>query len=479
MRWIVVLSIVLLLICYSVFIEPYIVDVENITITTRKIPREESLRLVQISDLHMRSIGKREKKVIKKVKRLDPDYVVITGDLFKTSGDFERYKSAAFGQQLDDIIHFILQLHDPEHIFLVRGNHDFGNDKESSNIFVNKLRKHRINVLTNSKIKIKETSFSWYLLGIDYPEFVADQVTFFNPVQADSNHVLESGQSLRNSYSHFLDIDPFQWHNYIFSGRLRLMGHADAIGVTFYSKAHKGLDKFYRLRVYKDRPTMHFDAHGPLLQGDSLDTRVDLETKQWYHFKIRVQTLPDSTVMKARVWPQSGREPAQWQAVAVDTSTARLKNGTVGVWSAKFGKHQYDDIKVTRTDNTHLHFSDFTPPAHGWVDFNYEYEALDFLCPSIPDSAFSLLLAHSPDLVKHASQKGIDLQLSGHTHGGQVCLPGWGALFSRTNLDRKYMSGLHHYNGTQIYINRGIGTANIPVRFFCPPEITLFKISHP
>jgi predicted MPP superfamily phosphohydrolase len=479
MRWIVILSVVFLAIFYSVYIEPFTVHVEKITITTPKIPREESLRLVQISDLHMRSIGRREKKVIDKVRMLDPDYVVITGDLFKTSGDFERYKSPAFNKQLDDITRFILQLHDPERIFLVRGNHDFGNDKESSNILVKQLREHYINVLTNNKIKLHEKSFNWYLLGIDYPEFVADQVTFFTPVKTDHNHVLESGQSLRNSYSHFFDIDPSRWHNYIFSGRLRLMGHADAIGVTFYSQAHRGLDEFYRLRVYKNRPTMHFDAHGPLLKGENLDTHVDLKTGQWYHFKIRVQTLADRTTMAAKVWNHSVHEPVQWQATAADTSIERLKNGTIGVWSAKFGKHQFDDIRVTRTDNHHLHFSDFTPPAHGWVDFNYEVKALDFLCPTIPDSAFSVLLAHSPDIVQHASRKGIDLQLSGHTHGGQVCLPGWGALFSRTNLDRKYMSGLHHYKDTQIYINRGIGTANIPVRLFCPPEITLFQISHP
>ncbi len=480
MRWIVIALALLLLIGYSVFIEPFAVKVENITVTTSDIPQGESLRLVQISDLHMRSMGRREIKVIDKIKKLAPDYVVITGDLFKSSGDFERSKSHAFMQQLDEITRFILQLHVPERIFIVRGNHDFGNDKEASNILITKLREHNINVLTNDKVKLEKNSFNWYVLGIDYPGFVSDLVTFFKVVRSDGDYVLESGQSLRNSYSHYLDLEnPSQWRNYIYTGRFRLLEHADAIGVTFYSQAHKGLDAFYRLRIYHNRPTMHFDAHGSLLQGENLDTRVKLKTRTWYHFKIRVQTLSDSTIMAAKVWPLSMQEPAQWQATASDTTLSRFKNGTVGVWSAKLGKHQFDDAKVTRTDDSLLLHSDFTPPLHAWVDFNYEYKALDFLSQSIPDSAFSLLLAHSPDLLQHASQNNIDLQLSGHTHGGQVCLPGWGPLLSRTNLDKKYMSGLHSYNSTHIYINRGIGTANVPIRLFCPPEITLLTISHP
>lgn len=94
--------------------------------------------------------------------------------------------------------------------------------------------------------------------------------------------------------------------------------------------------------------------------------------------------------------------------------------------------------------------------------------------------SFKIFLYHTPDLAPVAARLGYDLQLSGHTHGGQVCLPFYGALFTGSLYGKQFESGLYQMNEMKLYITRGIGLegAGAPrVRFLCPPEIILWKIS--
>lgn len=88
----------------------------------------------------------------------------------------------------------------------------------------------------------------------------------------------------------------------------------------------------------------------------------------------------------------------------------------------------------------------------------------------------SILLAHSPEIVLEL-RPWMSLVLTGHTHGGQICLPGGRALYTNTPACKGYASGLYKPTSeTHLYVNRGIGTARIPARLFCPPEIALFEL---
>jgi uncharacterized protein len=87
----------------------------------------------------------------------------------------------------------------------------------------------------------------------------------------------------------------------------------------------------------------------------------------------------------------------------------------------------------------------------------------------VPSSEATILLAHEPDFADYAARFPIDLQLSGHSHGGQVRVPGLGALILPA-LARKYPAGLYQVGPLQVYTNRGIGVINPPVRFNCPPR---------
>ncbi|HEY0428502.1 MAG TPA: metallophosphoesterase [Pyrinomonadaceae bacterium] len=91
---------------------------------------------------------------------------------------------------------------------------------------------------------------------------------------------------------------------------------------------------------------------------------------------------------------------------------------------------------------------------------------------SFPDE-MKLLLAHNPVIFRQAARFDVDLILSGHTHGGQVKLRN---EEKRILPRRKLKNGLHQRKNTQIYITRGIGTVVLPVRFGCPPEISLLEL---
>jgi predicted MPP superfamily phosphohydrolase len=93
----------------------------------------------------------------------------------------------------------------------------------------------------------------------------------------------------------------------------------------------------------------------------------------------------------------------------------------------------------------------------------------------VPEEACKILLAHEPDFADTSARFPIDLQLSGHTHGGQIRLPGIGPLMLPI-LGRKYPMGLYRIRDTWLYTNRGLGMAYPTVRFNCRPEITLFTL---
>lgn len=93
----------------------------------------------------------------------------------------------------------------------------------------------------------------------------------------------------------------------------------------------------------------------------------------------------------------------------------------------------------------------------------------------VPRDEATILLAHEPDYADHVSRYAIDLQLSGHSHGGQVRMPFVRPLYL-PEMAKKYISGLYKIGPLTLYTNPGLGTVGVPVRFNCPPEITLLTL---
>jgi len=111
-----------------------------------------------------------------------------------------------------------------------------------------------------------------------------------------------------------------------------------------------------------------------------------------------------------------------------------------------------------------------------------DFARSEFPLPAVeplPDDRFDILLFHTPDLVEDVRGWGIDLYLCGHTHGGQVRLPLYGALVTFSKFGKKYESGLYRVGATMLYVNRGLGLEPRPgpqVRFLARPEIAVFDI---
>ena len=92
------------------------------------------------------------------------------------------------------------------------------------------------------------------------------------------------------------------------------------------------------------------------------------------------------------------------------------------------------------------------------------------------DEAFSILLSHTPEIYRQAAHAGFDLLLSGHTHGGQICLPGGIPITLDSNLPHAFGAGAWKYGNMAGYTSVGAGLCIAPVRFNCPPEITLHRL---
>ena len=93
----------------------------------------------------------------------------------------------------------------------------------------------------------------------------------------------------------------------------------------------------------------------------------------------------------------------------------------------------------------------------------------------VPADEAIILLAHEPDFADQAAKFPIDLQLSGHSHGGQIRVPLLPPLYLPA-MARKYVWGTYHVGPRMLYTNAGLGTIGVPMRLNCPPEITLLTL---
>ena len=483
--FIVVIPLIIVIITlYAHYVEPYNVKIKETDIYSPKFFRNSpGIKIVQISDVHMKRLTDYEKKVAAKINRLEPDIILLTGDFFSSVKQFEPALVDSMRRDIEHVVRFITSLEAKHGIFVSRGNYDFSNDKELSDLIIEALDQNGIKVLANSGTFLEINGDSLYIGGVDFSGFPESEVTDFRVGVLNGNNVFQSLFSEKNSYSHYCYIKNSElWKDYIFTGRLRITEtEKSGIGITFYSQFYRGLDKYYRLRQAGTGGTFQLLPHGTAVTGGHIDTGVSPDANAWYRFKITCKTLDHYTEMRAGVWPEGSPEPDEWTARAVDSSSSRLKTGTVGLWSGGEGKHQFDDLLVVNLNGDTLLHEDFEKSAPesnpvNWVDYNYGDEAIPVLTRDVDPALFTVLLSHSPDYVLTAQKYGVDLVLSGHTHGGQIRLPFIGPVVCNISLGRKYMRGFFYFDKTALYVTSGIGTVFMPLRLFCPPEITVINL---
>ncbi|HXC13346.1 MAG TPA: metallophosphoesterase [Stellaceae bacterium] len=106
----------------------------------------------------------------------------------------------------------------------------------------------------------------------------------------------------------------------------------------------------------------------------------------------------------------------------------------------------------------------------------YRTDNIEKAASQIPYGEFSILLSHTPEIYRQAAHADFDLLLSGHTHGGQICLPGAIPVTLDSVLPRRMGSGSWRYGRMVGYTSVGVGSCILPVRINCPPEITLHEL---
>ena len=128
-----------------------------------------------------------------------------------------------------------------------------------------------------------------------------------------------------------------------------------------------------------------------------------------------------------------------------------------------------ESLTLTRGDAV-VHLAGIDDPHY------YRADNIEKASTAIPADAVSILLAHSPEVYRHAAYADFDLLLCGHTHGGQICLPGGYPLMYNANTPRALARGPWRYRQLQGYTSLGSGVCVVDVRINCPPEITLHRL---
>jgi len=123
-------------------------------------------------------------------------------------------------------------------------------------------------------------------------------------------------------------------------------------------------------------------------------------------------------------------------------------------------QHQGEKICLAGVDDAHF----------------YRVDNIEKAASGIPDETFTILLSHTPEIYRQAAHAGFDLLLSGHTHGGQICLPGSIPITLDSVLPRRLGSGAWKYHEMLGYTSVGVGSSILAARLNCRPEITLHRL---
>lgn len=140
--------------------------------------------------------------------------------------------------------------------------------------------------------------------------------------------------------------------------------------------------------------------------------------------------------------------------------------------AADFKLLQNKQDSLTLENNDTIKFIGIDDIVLSKPDFKKPFEGLD-------TSSFNLFISHAPDVVEHIADYPINLQISGHSHGGQVRIPFTDPTSTVPPYGKKYIKGMYHPEENEnmlLYVNVGIGTSQLPYRLLNLPEVTIFEL---
>ncbi len=467
---------IIVLLCYSLIIEPGRISVNTVTVADDHLSGLlGEKKVVHISDLHITSFGYREKKLIKMINDIGADILFITGDLITDGIDegaclkvLKRIKRPAYG------------------IWAVLGNTDrFIKNEPNKNIngFINKLKRLGIRVLEDSheRFFVKDRGEYMYIAGLEYSyvsrsrlDWLLRDIPSDAPIILLSHYpdILDNGTdalTVNLGESDGKQVIGWKWQdNYYFEHgspivrfdrtgihKLRVQSRENGVSIEQIVLVSDAKHRPPRAALLQQPVTSQLDIYG----------KINPDTK--HMITIKSKDIANSDIFGD--WEKVYDTAALFNPVMKDTASSSTKSKDPLVEPENYFEADFyaeggvdyhvwlrmkagdsETVGPGRSDSVHIQFSD---------SVNRKGESIY----RIGESGV------------RSNLKKINLILAGHTHGGQVRIPFLGSLDITQSHNLKYDMGLFEDQGTVMYVNRGIGTSMFPVRFNCPPEITLLK----
>lgn len=228
----------------------------------------------------------------------------------------------------------------------------------------------------------------------------------------------------------------------------------------------------------------------PSLEGLRVLHISDLHFRKWYSrawnlLLEKIAATPPDLILITGDYVDSKRNPYPALPLARKfLNGLRARDGIFGI----VGNHD-DYVVAYKLRDTPLTFIDGkriltdvrqTPieliGLPGGLRFDLE-PALIRSFPPRDQAVPRIVLSHYPDHLRYCRGLKSDLFLAGHTHGGQVCLPGGIPIIKHDALPRGLTHGIHHVDGTWLVVSRGLGSTGLPIRVFCPPEVSEMELT--
>jgi predicted MPP superfamily phosphohydrolase len=452
------------------------------------------MRIAHLSDLHIRGDQGHLHRLLREVAAARPDVIVISGDLIHDVPEAKTYARTSSA-----VAALIAGLRRIAPVYAVQGH------SEHQGNLIGLLQKAGLEWLSNEGRRIGPDG-SYLLLGLN-TQVGNDHLAWrwpspFRPVTVDGARLYGAirGEPYRNFYSHYDPAPagladtggPLSWSGYEMTCDARISTEKTGVGISLHSRYASGEDRMIELSrdlsPWSRRGSFGLFEHGSALVGRN-ETGVSPRPGVWYRLKVQTEVEPGRVIARAKVWRAGRPEPPRWQAEAEDRSPTRVTQGTVGLWASGGGAVVYRDLRVVDPAgkillDEPLVLAPGTRAPNGFREGTRgsRLEMALARSPQVPPGTPVIVLSHMADVVREASRKGVPVVLAGHTHGGQVRIPFFGALTTRSSLGVFYDRGLFDFAApnerglTTLYINSGIGMSVIPARFDCPPRWAVVEV---
>ncbi len=438
--------------------------------------------IAQISDIHLREPGPRENLLVRKLRDLEPDLLLFTGDY--VGGYLEDLSPKKRDVRLIELEKVMAEIHGTcsGSSIAVLGNHD--TDPAITSI----LRRVGIKVLRNQSTLLETPGGPLQIVGMDAFDLplvpIDPKADRFEATELLGSKAFVTSSERRDLFCHWVGAGADELLEIDIQADLYFESPQGEISLLAGSRIPWDEDGFYgigRASPYRvpDGSRFHFTWKGHQILVSSRGLAEKSVSQTWYRARLRLERTGESILLQGKTWRRDEPEPDKWRLKGVDEHIRRPASGTFGIRTRGPGKKAIDNVVVRDLDGTLLYQQTFDSLPGDWEE-GPRRSRLDVAMSGIDPALPTIALIHVPDHGAWAGTRGAHLILAGDTHGGQIEFPfrKWivQKFLGPDRLTGKYIRGRYKVPGAaELYVTRGIGTSWLPLRFLCPPELTVLR----